>query len=422
MRLITLLMLLLATLAPAAKPAGPLPEPFTVQIDCLQEQIQGHYITIPIRKLGESPAIAGFELLIQYDHRLLLFFQGCTPAELLQQHGWQHLECRFVDPNQTGVEKDNGFLFIQAVADDPDSAGAGSPIADESGELLELKFYLTNDRTYDCHFSPIRFVWSNEMDNRFWRSDGRTFIVGQEAQDFNWRELRDAGNEYFKIDTFGETDSVSAQPLSQQDNSALAVVVFQNGGAATYGGCTFDRRGDMNLNGIDDEREDVELYTSYFMEGLSVFDISVDGQTAASETNKDGLPLTVADLVYLMRRFALEELLFFDLHPFADTARAWFEDWGLHVGCPDSIAGVYVEFERTDSTEIAPITTLLDMQLDFKVTEDKVRVLLWPGLDNPHRSIPPGVQVLFRIQPGLEIQSVQLSDYDGNLILVREIE
>jgi len=59
--------------------------------------------------------------------------------------------------------------------------------------------------------------------------------------------------------------------------------------------------GDLNLNGIPFEIADAILYSNYFMYGLSVFTIDINAQIAASEINGDGLPLTVADFIYMLR-------------------------------------------------------------------------------------------------------------------------
>lgn len=60
-------------------------------------------------------------------------------------------------------------------------------------------------------------------------------------------------------------------------------------------------RGDINLNGIPCEVGDMVVFTSYFIHGLAAFTINIEGQMAATEINGDGIILSVADLVYLIR-------------------------------------------------------------------------------------------------------------------------
>jgi hypothetical protein len=65
-----------------------------------------------------------------------------------------------------------------------------------------------------------------------------------------------------------------------------------------------DDRGDLNLNGLAYEISDAVLYSRYFIEGSGILTMGNppgEAQIAASDINADGNPLTVADLVYLIR-------------------------------------------------------------------------------------------------------------------------
>jgi len=59
--------------------------------------------------------------------------------------------------------------------------------------------------------------------------------------------------------------------------------------------------GDINLNGVPNEVADAVLYTKYFIYGLQVFCIDQQAQIMETDTNADGLRLTVGDLVYQIR-------------------------------------------------------------------------------------------------------------------------
>ena len=56
-----------------------------------------------------------------------------------------------------------------------------------------------------------------------------------------------------------------------------------------------------NLNEISNEISDAVLFSNYFVYGIGVFDINEAGQIAATDVNADGLTLSVADLVYMVR-------------------------------------------------------------------------------------------------------------------------
>ncbi len=59
-------------------------------------------------------------------------------------------------------------------------------------------------------------------------------------------------------------------------------------------------RGDLNGNGVGYEVADAELFGRYFLEGKGVFE-DIQNATVASDINRDGKPLTLADYGYLLR-------------------------------------------------------------------------------------------------------------------------
>jgi hypothetical protein len=81
----------------------------------------------------------------------------------------------------------------------------------------------------------------------------------------------------------------------------LRLIDFWNGGVDVACAESLDARGDINLNEIPYEIADAVLFANYFVYGFSVFTINVEGQIAATDVNADGLALSVADLVYLIR-------------------------------------------------------------------------------------------------------------------------
>jgi hypothetical protein len=76
---------------------------------------------------------------------------------------------------------------------------------------------------------------------------------------------------------------------------------FYGGGIDIIPVSEIDDRGDVNLNGVMNEIADAVVFTNYFIYGPAAFTINYEGQKAAIEINGDGIALTVADLVYLIR-------------------------------------------------------------------------------------------------------------------------
>ena len=74
-------------------------------------------------------------------------------------------------------------------------------------------------------------------------------------------------------------------------------------------------RGDINNNGVAYEIADMVLFTNYFIYGLGVFTIDQEIQIAATDVNRDGLTLSVADLMYLIRFVLGDALPLVNLEP-----------------------------------------------------------------------------------------------------------
>lgn len=63
----------------------------------------------------------------------------------------------------------------------------------------------------------------------------------------------------------------------------------------------WENRGDLNLNGIPFELADAAIYANYFAAGIYAFTIDPDSQIAATDINMDGINLSVADYVMMIR-------------------------------------------------------------------------------------------------------------------------
>ncbi|NMC44905.1 MAG: hypothetical protein GYA46_13385 [candidate division Zixibacteria bacterium] len=63
----------------------------------------------------------------------------------------------------------------------------------------------------------------------------------------------------------------------------------------------WEHRGDLNLNGLPFELIDAAIFADYFQIGMPAFTIVPDSQVAATDINMDGIVLTVADYVMMIR-------------------------------------------------------------------------------------------------------------------------
>jgi hypothetical protein len=168
------------------------------------------------------------------------------------------------------------------------------------GELVKLHFLVTNDRNYGCMFVPVSFYWIDCGDNTLSDESGNWLYLGLEVYDFTGNEITDPVEYGYSGPAADCFDTV----YSSEDvfkNAPIGSIIFRNGGVDIICPDSIDDRGDINLNGIRDEIADAVVFTNYFIYGLGAFTINVEGQIAASEVNGDGTPLTVGDLVYLIR-------------------------------------------------------------------------------------------------------------------------
>ena len=300
--------------------------PFEIWIEKAHDVYQGHHQLLAVSKMLGSEEMWGFDFLIGYDVSALAF-TGAIAGELFDIPGayeWEYFTYRYNWNGNCGNGCPTGLVRVVGMADQNDGAhhpvgggagGALTPIADGT-VLFYLDFLVTNDRNYGCMFVPVYWYWMDCGDNAVafrYRTDiPELMIYTALAMDVYWYccdETQDPPH-YCSIfdDTYGFPgmfgplascfDCMDPQnPLK----CPVPFVKFFGGGIDIICPEDIDDRGDVNLNGIENEIADAVVFTNYFIYGLGAFTINVEGQIAATEINGDGVPLTVGDLVYLIR-------------------------------------------------------------------------------------------------------------------------
>ncbi|GAH35566.1 unnamed protein product, partial [marine sediment metagenome] len=173
-----------------------------------------------------------------------------------------------------------------------------------NGIFIMMEYYVANDQNLGDQFLPINFVWFDCGDNTFSDPTGNDLYV--DTRIFNpeglliWDETDDdAFPESSRIFGVGTPDECIQEVEGKP--APIRCVEFNHGGICVVHPDSIDDRGDINLNGVAYEIADAVVLSNYFIYGLSAFTVSVAGQIAASDVNADGLTLSVADLVYLIR-------------------------------------------------------------------------------------------------------------------------
>jgi hypothetical protein len=246
---------------------------------------------------------------------------------------WEYFTYRFGPFGNCGSACPSGMLRVTAIADQNDGPHSpkdkmvpnDGPEVDIDGFVLfMLDFLVTNDRTMECQFVPIRFFWFDCGDNTiaYWPATNDSFDIETAISDQVF-EFGDPPFEITDLDalfpTWGGAPNSCMNPLPNKPDP-IRFIDFYNGGVDIICADSIDARGDVNLNGIANEIGDAVVFTNYFIAGLAAFQVNIDGQIAATDVNADGIVLSVADLVYLIRVIIGDALPYAKLNPYAMTA------------------------------------------------------------------------------------------------------
>jgi hypothetical protein len=394
---------------------------FTVLVEKVHDVLQGHYITASIyvdsSLIFESPtpyleAIGGFDFLIAYDPSALAF-SSAAPGDLIDDGAFEYFTYRTGPWGNCGNGCPSGLVRIVGLREYNNGVTNPNHI-NLPGELVKLTFFVSNDRTLECQFVPIRFYWLDCGDNAISSEDGNMTYLGYKVFDFEGSEILDptlfgyAGPADSCYDTvFTKDDSVKNYPYG--------VIIFRNGGIDIICSDSIDARGDVNLNGIANEIGDAVVFTNYFVAGLSAFTINPEGQIAATEINGDGAPLTVADLVYLVR------IIIGDVSPLpklAPDVKASFyaNGSGVRVSTPVDIGAALFVFEGEVYPTLGPAAS--GMEIKYGRLDGNTRVLVY---DLTGRNAITSGEVLTLSGHGSLIQ-VEAATFEGAVLPTNKVQ
>jgi hypothetical protein len=193
-----------------------------------------------------------------------------------------------------------------------------------------------------------------------------------------------------------------------------------------------DARGDLNLDGIANTVADAVLYSRYFIEGDGVWDPAWEAvQVQASDVNNDGVPLTVADLVYLIRIITGDEQPFPDdngfpkVSPYAAQADAFVKvgenNITVSTNASVDLGGALFVFRYSGMGvgEAVASEAAANMVVKSSSGRGELRVLVAPDMSNM-ATIEAGTHELVSIplsgEGTIDLVEVQLADGHGALL------
>jgi hypothetical protein len=310
--------------------------------------------------------MGGFDFLIQYDPTALTF-QSAVPGQLLVDCGWEYFTYRQGPDGNCGSNAcPSGFLRIVAMAETNNGANHPSCFSGDAGQLVSLEFMVTNDYAFNCMYAPIRWIWYDCGDNAISSKSGDTLFISRHVYDFdNATPVEDLGAAFpTQFGAPGVCDTY-------EKAFPLRLIDFQNGGVDIICVDSIDGRGDLNLNGLENEIADAVLYTNYFIYGSSVFSHEA-AQTAASDVNADGIALTVGDLVYQIR------IIIGDASPYPKAVSPIAvnmvnRNGNLEIANNVSIGGAFVVVEGN----VSPQLLADNMEMKYNFDGENTRILVY---------------------------------------------
>jgi hypothetical protein len=391
--------------------------PFEIRIGFAEDIMLGFDTHVDIIQTEGAFPMGGFDFLIGYDAYLLLFREA-TLSEYLAGCGWEYFTYRYPAIANCGDQCPSGLLRIFGMADT--NNGTVHPDldciddADLSDEkIATLHFRLTNDRTYECRFSPIQFFWQDCGDNAISSSGGDTLAIGRFIFDKDSSRIdnRDFGFPGF----YGPPDDSC---LAGDINRPIRAIDFINGGVQVICFCCPDARGDINVNGVLFEMADAVMFIDYFINGLSAFGNHLEASIAASDVNWDGISLHVSDFVYLVRKMfgtaiPLDQLNS-DMTDILVTTQL-YQHRSLQIAyeATADIGALWLTFEiNGEIGEPIPGDGVEEMDLKYGVNDDRLHILIY---NIGEHAIPAGEHTLLTIpvEGTAILRKAEASDYEG---------
>jgi hypothetical protein len=407
----------LAFVDPGLSPTDNEPGDNTVNV------IGGQVATICIdmlQKIGEQ-CVGGFDLLICYDNSMLTLLD-VKPGDAILD--WEFFTYRIVSTLPAKIR-------LVGIKDMNNSKPSQAPCNPE-GHLACLRFKTTLDQTFACQKAPIRFCWWDCGDNTLSSEDGNTlYIVGANAGgivDVNGTQLFGQTPDPFGFNAGIVYNEECDWGVIKCRECVVPFVCFHNGGIRIQCPGEYDDRGDINLNGLAYEIADAVLYSNYFISGSSVLDpTNYMAQIAASDVNGDGSPLTVADLVYLIRVITGDALPVPDdyVGPKVASVVGTLDVVSAQKGQTVSVstksdqdlgAALFVfKYENTDISSVSVLGRASKMDVSYTAENGELRVLVY-NIQDRAKIVAGSGDILSVSTLGagkVELQSVEAASFMG---------
>ncbi len=382
--------------------------PYGVQIEKEHDELQNHFSDVDITLLGVDPleGIGGFDLLIAYDQTALAF-QVAFEGQIYADCGWEYFTFRQGPFGNCGNGCPSGMVRIIGVAEQND--GPHHPTCDVNTlpvTLATMRFLVSDDRNLECQYVPVRFYWIDCGDNTISNIAGTQLYISAKVFDFDLAFNPDPiDNGTVGFPTFQGAQNFCLENPMEGKPLAIRNIDFINGGVDIICAEDIDARGDLNLNNLAYEIADAVMFTNYFIEGLSAFEY-VEGAIAASDVNADGIPLTVSDLVYLLRVVVGDAIAYPKLNPMVSS---YSHEGGVVSVDADMFAAHIVLSGNADVSLMAD-----GMEMKTGMVDGNLNVIVYSM--NANQTFVGNF-----LQTNAEIVSVDFATYDGQPVVAKNV-
>ena len=384
---------------------------FAISIEKVHKQLQGHIAEVSIYLDSTfmpdefcCDLIGGFDFLVAYDASALTALPA-LPGALIDDDKFEYFTYRYGPFGNCGNGCPSGMMRIVAIREYNDGVFNDYHVTGP-GELVKLNFLVSTDYNLECQYVPVRFFWYDCGDNTLSDESGNWLHLGLQVYDFGGGLITDPVEYGFTGPEAACFDTVYSSEQAFK-NAPIGSIIFRNGGVDIICKNEIDDRGDVNLNGIVNEIADAVVFTNYFIEGLGAFTINVEGQMAATEINGDGIALTVADLVYLIRIIVGDAMPLPKANP---NAYADFKMVGSKLQVETNVelgAALFVFNGHITPTLAADAA---GMELKYGYSENTTRILVW---SQSATAISSGS--ILNVSGG-RLVSIETADIDGNTV------
>jgi hypothetical protein len=368
-------------------------------------------VDVTLESADQVAGLGGFNLLIAYDNSALSF-QSATAGAIYAACKWEYFTYRFGPDGNCGNACPSGMIRLIGIAETNNGsprAECQPPDAVPTGiSLAQLSFLVSNNRVLECQLVPIRFFWYECGDNSISNADGSKLYISCSVKDLFGDPIT-VPDAAFPSYMGAINSCVTCVP-----NKACVKreVDFVNGYVKIICAADEDDRGDINMNGMAYEIADAVMFTNYFIIGLPAFVGHAAGSIAASDVNADGLTLTVADLVYIIRVIVGDALPY--PKPTNLSVNVSTDNGKVSISGSD-LGAVFMTLKG----EVTPTLVNTDAVMAYAYDGTNTRVLVHVPFDMNHYSMPiKGFSGDIVNVTDAEIVSIEMADVHGYAVKV----